>query len=93
MEVFAELQRRLRPPTQRATVERWALALRALATSAPKSREALGTLMPKAACFVEAATAEGKSFARARRAKAHRSTATVLSDGTTLQVVSPGTQN
>jgi len=63
----------------RATVERWALALRALATSVPKSRSALEILVPKAVCFVEAETAEGKRFARARRAKAkaHRSTATV----------------
>jgi len=43
-----------------ATVERWALALRALATSSPEPREALGMLVPKAACFVEAEHVRGE---------------------------------
>jgi len=50
--------------------------------STPKPGEALGTLVPKAAYLVVAQTAEGKCVASARRAEAHRSTATVPSDRT-----------
>jgi len=58
----AKLSERTKP------VERWALALRALARHVPSARAALGRLLPRASHGF------GTCVASARRAKAHRST-------------------